>query len=106
MGIDSRNFRDKAITQVTIGYDWVDSLNFALISVMDADKVIFTYRVAGLTEYCLYDDFECMYISQCKFIDDDDGLYISLDPFNELAPREERDCFCFLGKSIEISNGK
>ena len=104
MNIDSNNFRDGALTQITIGYDWVDSSHYALISVQK-DHSISTYRIAGLSKYYLYEDFQCMAIDQCKFIDDADGLYLSLDPYIELAPREEQDCLCFWGASISLEKG-
>jgi hypothetical protein len=33
MNIGFSNFHDKALAQVTIGYDWAQSLNYALVSV-------------------------------------------------------------------------
>lgn len=60
MNIDSSNFRDKALAQVTIGYDWSQSSNYALISVQDNEGAINTYRLGGLTEYSISDDFGCM----------------------------------------------
>ena len=66
MNIDSTNFRDKALTQVTIGYDWAQSLNYALVSVQDNDGAVITYRLVGLTEYSINEDFGCMAVSQCK----------------------------------------
>ena len=104
MNIDANNFRDKAIAQVTIGYDWSQSENYALICVQDSDGAISSYRLDGLTEYYMNEDFGCMAISQCKFIDDDAGIYLSLDPYNELGAREEEDNFCFWCKSIECAN--
>ncbi|PMG48689.1 hypothetical protein BCU91_18715 [Shewanella sp. 10N.286.52.B9] len=106
MNIDSTNFRDKALAQVTIGYDWAQSLNYALVSVQDRDGAVSTYRLVGLTEYSINEDFGCMAISQCKFIDDSSGIYLSLDPYNELGAREEEDNFCFWCKSIERANGQ
>jgi hypothetical protein len=104
MDIDSSNFRDKVLAQVTIGYDWAESLNYALLSVQDSEGTVCSYRLVGLTEYSINDDFGCMAISQCKFIEDDFGIYMSLDPFNELGAREKDDNFCFWCESIERSN--
>lgn len=105
MNIDSTNFRDKALAQITIGYDWAQSLNYALISVQDDDGVVSTYRLLGLAEYSISEDFCCMTISQCKFIEDSAGIYLSLDPYDELGARQEEDNFCFWCTSIERTNG-
>ena len=53
MNIDAKNFRDKALAQVPIGYDWDQLLNYALISTKDNDGVVSTYRLIGLTEYSI-----------------------------------------------------
>jgi hypothetical protein len=101
MNIDSSNFRDGTLTQVTIGYDWVNSLHFALINILK-NGVTSTYCISGLSKYDLYDDFKCMAISQCKFIYDANGVYLSLDPCNELPHKDEQDCFCFWGDTISL----
>ena len=106
MNIDSTNFRDKALAQVTIGYDWAQSSNYALVTVQDNDGAVSTYRLVGVTEYSINEDFACMAISQCKFIQDDSGVYLSLDPYNELGASEEEDNFCFWCESIERASGQ
>ena len=106
MNIDSTNFRDKSLAQVTIGYDWAKSLNYALVSLQDNDGAVTAYRLGGLIEYSINENFTCMVISQCKFIQDEAGIYLSLDPYNELGTREEEDNFCFWCESIECANGQ
>jgi len=101
MEITANNFRDGSISQVTIGYDWVNSENFALINI-NKYGASSTYRISRLTRYDLYEDFQCMAISHCKFIQSSDGVFLSLDPFNELATEEENDRFCFWGESISL----
>lgn len=101
MNIDSANFRDKALVQLTIGYDWSESLSYALLSVQDNEGAVSMYRLSELTEYSINEDFTCMAISQCKFIEDESGIYLSLDPYNELVAIEDEDNFCFWCKSIE-----
>ena len=102
MDISSTNFRDNTLTQVTIGYDWVNSNNYAIINIAGSNNSSRCYRISGLTEYNIYDDFKCMAITQCKLIQESGNLYLSLDPYNELGAIEEKDNFCFWGKSIEM----
>jgi len=70
--------------------------------VIQDDESIFTYRICKLSEYALYDDFQCMIVSHCKYIKDTQGLYLSLDPYDELGSRNEKDNFCFWGESIKV----
>ena len=101
MDITDSNFRDRALAEVTIGYDWVESRNYALIRIVENDSTIVSYRISGLTEYAIYDDFSAMVIDQCKFVVDSNGLYLSLDPYDEAAPMNDKDNFYFIGKTIE-----
>ncbi len=106
MEITSLNFRDKSLVQVTIGYDLDGNQNYAVLSVVESDGTQTKYRIVALSEYSIYEDFGCLVISQCKLINKNDGIYLSLDPFNELESEEEKDNFFFRGKSIIVEQSK
>ena len=101
--MDSSYFRDKMLSQITIGYDWETSNNFAEIKLISNNGVISSFKVCKLTEYSLYEDFSASYISQCKLIVNSSKVYLSLDPFNELSNEIDldNDCLWFKGSNIE-----
>ena len=91
------------LSQITIGYDWVTSNNFAEIKLISNNGVISSFKIFKLTEYSLYEDFSASYISQCKLIVNSSMVYLSLDPFNELSNEIDldNDCLWFKGSNIE-----
>jgi len=82
--VNPSNFRDKIITEISIKYVWGGSLHSALISVSHQDGKEQTFKLSGLVEFSIYDDFGTMEISQVKMVDIGDQIYLSLDPFEEL----------------------
>lgn len=101
MKITASNFRDHVITEITIGYDWENSENYAHIKVINTDKCISNYRISGLKEYNIYEDFQAMHIEQCKFENILNHVYLSLDPFDETNETKDKDNYYFIGKAIE-----
>lgn len=100
--MDSSYFRDKMLSQIIIGYDWNTSNNFAEISLVSNDGIISSFRISGLAEYSLYEDFSASYISHCKLIIRNNLVYLSLDPFDELSNEIDsgNDCLWFKGSNI------
>lgn len=85
------NFRDKLITGISIKYVWDGSLHYALISVSDSNGNEQTYKLDGLLEFGIYDDFGTLYISQVKMLNIGEQVYLSLDPFDELNETADYD---------------
>ncbi|WP_226669129.1 hypothetical protein [Microbulbifer aggregans] len=101
MEVTEVHFRDKAVAQVSVGYDWASSENYAIITMAEADGSTKSYRINGLTEYAIYEDFSCGVFDQCKLIRGFESVYLSLDPYSEIGLIEDKDNFFFRGKSIE-----
>ncbi|MDO6642168.1 hypothetical protein Q4557_19685 [Shewanella sp. 5_MG-2023] len=101
--MDSSSFRDKMLSQITIGYDWDTLNNFAEIKLVSNNGDISSFKICRLTEYSLYEDFSASYISQCKLITKNSMVYLSLDPYDELSNLIDldNDCLWFKGSSIE-----
>ena len=91
------------LSQITIGYDWETSNNFAEIRLMSNDGVPSSFKIIKLTEYSLHEDFSASCISECKFIANNSMIYLSLDPYDELSNEIDldNDCLWFKGSSIE-----
>ncbi|MBQ4838495.1 hypothetical protein [Pseudoalteromonas luteoviolacea] len=102
--VNSSNFRDKIITEISIKYDWDGALHSAMITVRERNGLEETYRLNGLLEFNIYDDFGTMDISQVKIINLGEQIYLSLDPFDELSRNADydKDNMWYLFTSIEI----
>ena len=102
--VNPSSFRDKIITEISIKYVWDGSLHSALISVSDQNGSEQTFRLNGLLEFSIYDDFGTMYISQVKMVKIADQIYLSLDPFEELndIADYDKDNIWFQFTSIEV----
>ena len=100
--IDASDFRDKKLSSLTIKYEWDGSLHCAFISVIDNKGAESVFKVSGLTEYSIYEDFGCTYISNCKVLETEHGLYICLDPYDELdcVADLEKDSMWFIGSTL------
>ena len=96
------DFRDKILSGFSVKYVWDGSLHFALISVTDNEGNEQTFKVDGLTEFNVYDDFGAMYISQVKMLEIGNQIYLSLDPFDELneIADYDKDNIWFLGNEV------
>lgn len=102
--INSSNFRDKIITGISIKYAWHSSLHSATLTLSDQNGIEKVYKLFGLLEFSICDDFGTMYVSQAKMINIGDQIYLSLDPFDELneAADYDRDNFWFQFSRIEL----
>jgi hypothetical protein len=100
MKITDNNFRDSFLTEITIGYDWDNSGNYAQLKVADNNKNSKSYRITGLKEYSIFEDFQAMYIEHCNLVKNKDGIYLCLDPYNESEISEDKDNYYFRGTDI------
>jgi len=89
--INPSNFRDKIITGISIKYIWDGSLHYALVSLSNSSGDEQTYKLSGLLEYSVYDDFGTMYVSQVKMLRFGGQIYLSLDPSDELSEIADYD---------------
>ncbi|TQF70114.1 hypothetical protein [Pseudoalteromonas luteoviolacea] len=96
-------FRNKIITEISIKYVWDGSLHSAMISLSDQNGFEKAYRLDGLLEFSIYDDFGTMHISQVKIINLGTQTYLSLDPYEELneVADYDKDNIWFQFTSIE-----
>ena len=101
MDITAQDFRDNIISEITIGYDWDSEDNVAIIKIKCIDNSISTYRISGLVEFKIYEDFKAMYIEQCTLLKKQDAMYLSLDPYSEEKASKDKDNYYFSGRSIE-----
>ena len=74
MDISDYNFRDNTLTQITISYDLDSSEGCADLTIKEREGSTVSYRISGLTEYSIYEDFQCIVIGQCKFINSQEGI--------------------------------
>ncbi|HAT43368.1 MAG TPA: hypothetical protein DCS87_16790 [Rheinheimera sp.] len=103
--ITSKSFRDSKLVSISISYDWESSENYVDI-VVDRYGERSAYRIVGLLEYEIFEDFTCAHISQCTLLIAPGRVYLSLDPYTE-GVKSDKDCFWFVGASIEaISVGR
>jgi len=102
--VNPSNFRDKIITEISIKYVWDGSLHSAMITVSDQNGLGQTYKLNGLLEFNIYDDFGTMHISQVKMVNIGEQIYLSLDPFDELngIADYDKDNIWFQFTSIEM----
>ncbi|WP_438465468.1 hypothetical protein [Marinomonas sp. PE14-40] len=102
--VNPSNFRDKIITEISIKYAWDGLLHSAMITVIDQNGLGQTYKLDGLTEFNIYDDFGSKHISHVKMVNIGEQTYLSLDPFDELNKIADfdKDNIWFQFTSIEI----
>ena len=99
--ISATSFRDRYVSSLTVGYDWQTSKHFVEISLAAEGHVTQTFRIEGLSDYSISEDFGAQYISQCTFINIPGRVYLSLDPYIE-GTEGERDNYTFVGSSIAL----
>ena len=102
--VTSSNFRDKIITGISIKYVWDGSLHYALITVGDSKGYEQTYKLDGLLEFAICDDFGTMHVSQVKLLNIGEQIYLSLDPYDELSDiaEYEKDNIWFQFTSLTL----
>jgi len=99
--ITAQDFRDGIISEISIGFDWSNNNNFAILKIKCADSGPKSYRINDLIEFNIYEDFKAMYIERCTLIKKPNEIYLSLDPFIEDTKAKEKDNYYFNGRSIE-----
>lgn len=97
--INSADFRDKFLASLTIGYDWRTARHFAELEVAGEAQTSDKFRISGLSDYNISEDFRTQYISQCTLRVDSGGIYLSLDPYTEGSP-SDNDNYTFTGTEI------
>jgi hypothetical protein len=100
--IDASSFRDHIRSSIRIGFDWETDAHFAEIGVSSQDGESPTiYRISGLSEYNISDDFRDRYISFCTLLIGADRVYLSLDPCDE-GTESDQDNYTFTGRAIAV----
>jgi hypothetical protein len=99
--VTTLDFRDKRLASLLVGYDWFTGQHFAELTIASADESLLTYRIAGLSAWSVFEDFQSVgYIEQCTFLREQPGVYLSLDPFLE-GQRSAKDNQWFIGIDVE-----
>ena len=100
MDITAASFRDKTIESFAVTYDWVAQSHAADIIVRENDGSLHRYRVVGLSQVNVSEDFNHLAeIEFCSLIRNPGRIYLSFDPFTE-AVESDRDNFSFVGREI------
>jgi hypothetical protein len=98
--ISAASFRDRKIGSFAVTYDWETECHVADISVRSNDGILHRYRIVGLSELNVSEDFgHVAYIEFCSFIMSPGRIYLSFDPYTE-GVESDRDNFSFVGRDI------
>jgi len=92
--------RDSFISEIKHAYDWTGN-HIAHLTFMKNEER-FYLQLSDVKSFYVFEDFDSKYISQCKVLDLEDGIYVSLDPYDESLAVDERDNFCVTARSAEI----
>jgi len=105
MGKDMNEFaaiiRDSFVLEIKLAYDWTGDHHVANLTFMKGNERL-NLRLLGVRSFYVFEEFEAKYISQCKVVDIDDGIYVSLDPYDESPVVDERDNYCVIARAAEI----
>ncbi|KFN45532.1 hypothetical protein P873_14650 [Arenimonas composti TR7-09 = DSM 18010] len=93
------DFRDAFLKSLIVGYDWECSSHFAEIALRRVDSPDRKFRIEGLSACAVFEDFASQYISQCTLLQDQDGIYLCLDPHIE-GRRSDKDNYWLVGASV------
>lgn len=100
MEISAASFRDRKLGSFAVNYDWETECHMADISVRANDGILHSYRVVGLSELNVSEDFDHIaHIEFCTLIIDPGRIYLSFDPYTE-GVESDRDNFSFVGVDI------
>ncbi len=92
--------RDSFISEIKLAYDWTGR-HIAALTLMKNEEKIYL-RLSGVRSFYVFEEFEAKYISQCKVLDLENGIYVSLDPYDESLIVDERDNYCITAHSAEL----
>jgi hypothetical protein len=100
VGITAAAFRDGKMEAFAVIYDWVAQSHLAEISVRSNDGAMHKYRIVGLSQVIVSEDFDHIEeIEFCTLITSPGRIYLSLDPYAE-GVESDRDNFSFAGREI------
>jgi hypothetical protein len=99
MDISAASFRDKEIASFSVAYDWESESHMADITVRSDDGSLNRYRISGLSELNVSEDFGAPQIAFCSLITSPGRIYLSFDPYSE-GVESDRDNFTFVGSEI------
>jgi hypothetical protein len=100
--VTANNFRDGKVSSISIDYDWEAASGFAVIRI-DQGGIFRKYKITGLTEFSLFEDFSSACIEQCTLVNEKGRVYLCLDPYLENKPTGKDGCY-FRGASIVLLN--
>jgi uncharacterized protein YkuJ len=92
--------RDSYISEIKLAYEWTGSHIADLTFMKNEER--FYLRLSGVRSFYVFEEFEAQYISLCKVLDLDDGIYVSLDPYDESLIVDERDNYCITARSAKL----
>ena len=93
------DFRDAFLKSLLVGYDWDCSSHFAEIALRRDGSPDRKFRIEGLSAWAVFEDFAAQYISECTLLQDQDGIYLCLDPHTE-GSRSEKDNYWLVGTTV------
>lgn len=94
------DIRDGIITGLTLSYDWNRSEHSIELSVKK--NGIKTYALTNVRQLNITEDFKCQNISHCKAIQVEEGIYLSLDPYDETPEVDDRDNFVIIAADVTV----
>ena len=102
MDISAASFRDHILEAVSIIYDWQSLSHTVEIRVRSHDGAPSKYRVAGVTDIDIGENFaHVSEIEFCTVISAPGRIYISFDPYTEGA-ESKRDNYRIVGQEISV----
>lgn len=99
MDVSANSLRDTVIQSLAVTYEWESETHVAELRMLSGNGVVHTFRITGLSQLEVSDDFTSMYVAFCTLIRSPGRVYLSLDPFEE-GIESERDNFSFVGQEI------
>jgi hypothetical protein len=99
--VTAADFRNTSLASLLIGYDWSTGKHFAELTLVSPGGAFSTYCISGLSAWSAFEDFQAQYIEQCTFLQDQSGIYLALDPYQE-GQRSHQDNLWFSGAAVEL----
>jgi hypothetical protein len=98
--ISAAAFRDKKLISFAVTYNFESDFHIAEFTVQSTDDSLEKFRMTGLSEINLSEDFRHIgYTEFCSLIVEEGRVYLSFDPFNE-GVESNKDNFSFVGRNI------
>lgn len=93
-------FHDGQIRKFEMQVDWASDTRSAIIEIENRFGKCCTFEFYGLESFCIYEDFGSSAISQCKWLQHEHRVYLSLDPYLENTEEDDRDNYVIIAESI------